>query len=105
MEAAGQQSQRTEKTDFGKLTGTVTFFIILILREKKTELYLISLLQEIKKETKSLEVLNEKLDFIQQSWQTQGVFRDVQTQVMCSVWVHVSLVSHICHHQWSSMLD
>lgn len=58
-------------------------------------MFLISLLQELKKETKSLEVLNEKLDFIQNAWQTQGVFRDVQTQVMCSVWVHVSLVSHL----------
>lgn len=34
MAAARQQSQRTEKADFGKLTWTVTFFIILILRKK-----------------------------------------------------------------------
>lgn len=63
------------------------------------------LIQEVKKEIKSLEVLNEKLDFIQETWQIQGTVGGTGTQVIGSVWVHASLISHVCHYQWSSILD
>lgn len=38
-------------------------------------------MQETKKEIKSLEVLNEKLDFIQDSWQFQGMIQDIKMGV------------------------
>ncbi len=66
-------------------------------------LYLWTLMQEVKREIKSLETLNEKLDYIQNTWQTQGMLGDVNAGGSCGVsscFTHVSC----SHHQWSSML-
>lgn len=38
-------------------------------------------MQEIKKENKALEVLYEKLDFLQENWTVQGVIGDIKKQV------------------------
>lgn len=36
-------------------------------------------MQEVKKEMKSLEILNDNLDFIQKTWQNKGMVGDVKT--------------------------
>lgn len=41
-----------------------------------------NLMQEVKKEIKSLEALNEKLDFIQKTWQSQGMEGDITKQLI-----------------------
>lgn len=39
-------------------------------------------MQEVKKEIKSLEDLNEKLDYIQGTWQNQGMVGHIKKQVI-----------------------
>lgn len=39
-------------------------------------------MQDVRKEIKSLEALNEKLDYIQKTWQSQGMEGDIKKQLI-----------------------
>ncbi len=54
-----------------------------------------NLMQEVKKEIKSLEALNEKLDFIQKTWQSQGMEGDITKQLIGLLWVRASFLPHL----------
>lgn len=69
LDSYRQQSRWPEKTDDGKLTWTVS--VVHNICPGKN-IFLCTPIQEVRKEMKSLEVLNENLDYLQKNWLIKG---------------------------------
>uniref|UniRef100_A0A4W6BVR8 STAT transcription factor protein interaction domain-containing protein n=1 Tax=Lates calcarifer TaxID=8187 RepID=A0A4W6BVR8_LATCA len=55
------------------------------LQEEKKVLASASEKQEVKKEVKSLELLNENLDYVQKTWQNKGMVGDIKKQMIVDI--------------------